>query len=140
LQHIRIGVLDRVIGTAYLGTLGKDTLFTAALEVFLPHPVKPPCVELSAAKPPFSQKHFPKTDLGNFLGFGDRIFGEMENSTINFIALFIENIELIEQEIVTLLMKSSSYRISQKRQSEKTLCPRAKPLILKRAKSLILYP
>ena len=86
----RIDVLDRVIGTAYLGALGKDTLFTAALEIFLPHPVKPPCVELSAAKPPFSQKHFPKTDLGNFLGFGDRIFGEMENRAINFIALFIE--------------------------------------------------
>jgi len=58
-----IGVLDRVISTAYPGTLGKDTLFTTALEIFLPHPVKPPCVELFAAKPAFSQKHFPKTDV-----------------------------------------------------------------------------
>ena len=87
---LRLGVLDSVIGTAYLGTLRKDTLFTATLEIFLPHPVKPPCVELSAAKPPFSQKHFPKTDLGNFWGFGDRIFGKTRNISINFIALFIE--------------------------------------------------
>jgi len=33
--------------------------------------------------------------LGDFWGFGDRIFGKTGNIIINFIALFIEDIELI---------------------------------------------
>ncbi len=35
LQYIGMGILSRVIRTAHLGTLGKDTLLTPALEVFL---------------------------------------------------------------------------------------------------------
>jgi len=88
LKHIRIGVLNSVIGTADLGTLGKDTFFTAALEVFLPHPAKPPVVEHSAAR-----LHFPKSaslkriwGISGDLGIG--FLGKQETSSSTFYLVY----------------------------------------------------
>jgi len=88
--------LNSVIGTADLSTLGKDTLLTATFEVFLPHPAKPPVVEHSAARPHFPKNTSQKRIWGISGGFGNRIFGKTGNIIINFIALFVENIEPIQ--------------------------------------------